>query len=119
MAAGIIEINKLRLYAYHGVLEQEHRVGNEFEVSVKLIYPFDTAMNNDNISGTLNYARVIDIIKNEMLIHSNLLEHVIKRIRTSLVTQYPQIKGGSITIAKLSPPIANTQLDSVAITYKW
>lgn len=119
MPQGIIEINKIRIYAHHGVIAQEHRVGNEFEVSAKLIYPIETAMSNDNISGTLNYAKVIEIIKSEMATPSNLLEHVIKRIHTSLITQYPLIKGGSITIAKLSPPIPNTQVTSVAVTYEW
>ena len=34
-----IEITRLRLHAFHGVLEQERRVGNDFEVSVTVGYP--------------------------------------------------------------------------------
>ena len=39
MAKGSIEIKKLKIYAFHGVLDQEHRVGNNFLVSIKLYYP--------------------------------------------------------------------------------
>lgn len=119
MAQGIIEINKLKIYAHHGLMSQEYRIGNDYEVSLRLLYPIDIAMNNDNISGTLNYAEVIRIVTHEMGVPSNLLENVIKRIHTKLTTQYPLIQGGRITIAKLTPPIANVQIESVAVSYKW
>ncbi|MBQ7854239.1 MAG: dihydroneopterin aldolase [Muribaculaceae bacterium] len=119
MPRGCIEINKLKVYAYHGVLDQEHRVGNNFLVSVKLYYPILNAMKNDNLSGTLNYAEVIETIQNIMKTPSHLIENVIERIRASLALQYPLIEGGTITIEKLSPPIPNTQIESVAVTYKW
>lgn len=119
MPRGYISINKLKIYAYHGVLDQENRVGNNFLVSVKLYYPILSAMKNDNLSGTLNYAEVIETIQNIMKTPSRLIENVIERIRASLALQYPLIKGGTITIEKLSPPIPNTQIESVAVTYEW
>lgn len=119
MPRGYISINKLKIYAYHGVLDQENRVGNNFLVSVKLYYPISRAMINDNLSGTLNYAEAINLIKNIMKTPSHLIENVIERIRISLTNQYPLIEGGVITIEKLSPPIPNTQLESVAVTYEW
>ena len=119
MAKGSIEIKKLKIYAFHGVLDQEHRVGNNFLVSIKLYYPISRAMINHNLSGTLNYAEVIDVIKNVMKTPSHLIENVIERIRITLVTRFPLIEGGVISIEKMSPPIANTQIESVAVTYEW
>lgn len=114
-----IEINKLQVYAYHGVLSQENRIGNTFEISVTLHFPFTTAMLNDYLSGTLNYAEVISLIKETMKKPSHLLENAIERIRVELLLHYPLITGGKITIAKLTPPIANTQVDSIAVSYEW
>ncbi len=119
MPKGSIEINKLKVYAYHGVLDQENRIGNDFNVSIKLYYPISRAMINDSLSGTINYAEVIDIIKSTMKTPSHLIENVIERIRIAILNRFPLIEGGVISIEKLSPPIANSQLESVAVTYEW
>lgn len=119
MARGCININKLRVYAFHGVLDQESRVGTVYYVSVKIYYPIANAMTNDNLSVTLNYAEAIELIKNTMVTPSNLLENVIERLRVALLSRFPLIEGGAITIEKLSPPIANTQLESVSVSYEW
>ena len=52
-----IEITRLRLHAFHGVLEQERRVGNDFEVSVTVGYP--VVIGSDELSATLNYAELV------------------------------------------------------------
>lgn len=119
MPRGSIEIKKLRVYAYHGVLEQENRIGNNFDVSIKLYYPISRAMVNDNLTGTLNYAEAIDIIKTTMQTPSLLIENVIERIKLALLNRFPLIEGGKIKIEKLSPPIANTQVESVSVSYEW
>lgn len=38
-----IDIERMQIRAHHGVLEQEKRVGNLFEVSVRLFYDFSEA----------------------------------------------------------------------------
>lgn len=119
MPKGFIEINNLRVYAHHGVLKQENRIGNYFDISIKLHYPISRAMINDNLAETLNYAEVIDVVKNTMQTPSHLIENVIERIKKTLLVRFPLIEGGQIKIEKLSPPIANSQLKSVAIIYEW
>ncbi len=119
MSKGAIEINKLRIYAHHGVLDQENRVGNDFLVSLKVYYPISRAMVNDNLTGTMNYAEAIEIIKNVMKTPSHLIENVIERIRIALLNRFPLIEGGTIKIEKLSPPIASTQVESVSVIYEW
>ncbi|MDE7032774.1 MAG: dihydroneopterin aldolase, partial [Muribaculaceae bacterium] len=56
MPSATIEINRLKVYAYHGVGDQETKVGNDFEVSVHLEYPCDYAMKTDRLGFTLSYA---------------------------------------------------------------
>lgn len=118
MPRGIIEINKLRIHAFHGVLEQERTVGNMFEVTVHLHYPIARAMQTDNISVTLDYSKAIQIIKSTMENTSQLLEHVVELLRIELAKEFPLIESGMIRVAKLAPPI-DGEVESVAVCYEW
>ena len=119
MSEGTIEINKLRIYAYHGVDKQERLIGNDYEVSIKLTYPISNAMKSDDLIQTLNYAEVIKITKDVMSTPSCILENVVERMRISLTSAFPLITHGKITVAKLSPPITGIQIESVAISFEW
>ena len=48
----VITVDRLRLFARHGVMEQERRVGNEFEVTLRITYP--SVITRDSIDATLN-----------------------------------------------------------------
>ncbi len=100
-----ITLDRMKFRACHGVLEQERRVGNTFEVSLRLDYPFADAMETDDLASTLNYADVYEVVKREMAVPSQLLEHVTGRIRSALLREFPLISGGFIRIEKCRPPI--------------
>lgn len=114
-----IEINRLRVYAHHGVMPQERTIGNEFEVSVKLLYPAAEAIEQDNLNGTLNYAEACDEIKRVMAEPSALLEHVCGQLRKALCSRFPLIKQGSVKVIKIKPPIPGAQMESVAVELSW
>ena len=84
-----IYINNLRLYAYHGVLPQERRVGGWFTVSLRVGYDWNLAAKTDEVADTLNYADLYALVDREMAVPSRLLEHVAGRIVTSLKTHFP------------------------------
>ncbi|MCM1483082.1 MAG: dihydroneopterin aldolase [Muribaculaceae bacterium] len=113
-----IDIDRLLIHAYHGVLRQEREVGNMFEVSVSLRYPAMEAVETDRLDATLNYAEAVEVIREVMAVPSQLLEHVAGRIRQALCMRFPLIKGGSVKVAKLNPPIS-AQLGSVSVTIFW
>ena len=117
---GTISINGLRLLGRHGVAEQERRVGNEFQVDIRLDVPCsDRAMASDSLADTINYARVVELVREEMSHPSALIEAVAGRIRRRLDAEFPGlIVSGEITVAKLAPPIP-AQLTSVAFTTRW
>lgn len=116
--SGSIHIRGLRIYAYHGVEEQETLVGNMFEVSVSLRFPCEHVMRTDRLDLTINYADIVALIKEEMQFPSKLLEHVVFRIYESITHRYIQVEGGSITILKLQPPIP-CEVASVGFTFEW
>lgn len=108
----------MRFRAYHGVLPQERAVGNDFEVSLRLLYPFERAMENDDLSATLNYAAVHEVVRREMAVPSQLIEHVAGRIYRALLKEFPEISGGTITVRKLHPPIPASTA-SAAVEINW
>ena len=117
-ATSSIEVCGLKIYAYHGVLEQEALVGNTFELNLSLNYDATYAMRNDRLDQAVNYADVIELIKTVMATPSQLLENVVYRIHFELMRRYQEITGGTITIYKLNPPIPAT-LEKVGFTYTW
>ena len=100
-----IELNDVRLYAFHGVLEQERQVGGEYSVSVRVDYNIEMATRSDNVSDTLNCALLLDIIKREMAVPSNLLEHVAGRIGKGVLTDFPDVERVEVRITKVTPPL--------------
>lgn len=100
-----IELSGIKFYACHGVLEQERIVGNTFVVDLSLTAPLDEAVESDDLNDTINYAQVYAIVKSEMNIPSNLLEHVGGRIVNALKRQFPQLISLELKISKLNPPI--------------
>lgn len=102
-----IQLNDVRLYAYHGVLEQERRVGGEYSVSLCIHYNIYKAMQSDDVSDTVNYAVLLDIIRRQMARPSALLEHVAGRIAQQVFDEFPEVEAADLTITKLNPPMGS------------
>lgn len=100
-----ILLNKLRFHANHGVLSQERVVGNDYEVSLRLSYPLFPAMQSDDVSDTLNYAEVYQLVQRVMQKPSALLENVAYRIGQALFDTFPKIGSAHIVLIKKNPPM--------------
>lgn len=112
-----IKINRMKLFARHGVLPQERVVGNDFEVTVEVDAVMDRAsLESDELSATVNYADIAALIKREMAIPSQLIEHVAWRIGHAVMEELHGVSGCRVTVAKLLPPIPSVQLDSASVT---
>jgi len=109
-----ILLENIVFYANHGVFSQENAVGNVFVVNLKIETDLNEAAESDDLSDTVSYAEVYDIVKKEMDIPSRLLEHVAKRIISHLKTTFPRIKQIEIKLSKRNPPVGG-QLDYASI----
>ena len=108
MSRASIFINDLRLYAFHGVLPQERRVGGWFIVSLRVHYNIMRAMETDDVADTLSYADLCELVKAEMAVPSNLLEHVAGRIVHAVFSRYPQAEAIGLVLTKENPPMGAT-----------
>lgn len=113
-----ITVEGLKIYARHGVLEQERRAGNLFDVTIRLGYDFLKAAKTDSLENTINYAEVVEIAQSEMSQPSKLLENVAWRIYEAITLRWPEIEEGQIRITKLHPPIS-AQTDGCSVEMHW
>lgn len=104
-ADGVVFLRGVRLYAFHGVLEQERKVGGWFVVDLRVHYDIAKACQTDSVDDTLNYAHLLDIVTTEMHQPSRLLEHVAGRIARRLFETYPEAKAADVTLTKENPPM--------------
>lgn len=101
---------------FHGVMEQERRVGNEFVYDIVISYDFSRGAVNDDLDGTLNYAEAVDVVKEVNAIPSKLLENVAWRLNEALRERFPAITSLEIKVTKPWPPIPNAQLAGVSVS---
>jgi 7,8-dihydroneopterin aldolase/epimerase/oxygenase len=112
---GVIEIEGMEFYAYHGHFAEEQVVGNRFIVDLSIITDCSKAAKSDNLTDALNYLAVYQIIKAEMQIKSHLLEHVAGRILDRLYDGFDTIEKVKVKISKLNPPMGG-QIEKVSVT---
>ena len=100
-----IRLEKLRFRALHGVLPQERQVGGDYVVTLRIGYPWQAAMASDAVADTLDYAAVFRLVQREMVLPSQLLEHVAGRIAKALLHDFPQITSIDLWLTKTCPPM--------------
>jgi dihydroneopterin aldolase len=100
-----IIIKGLRLYAYHGVLEQERKVGAYFTIDCEVEADMQDAIEQDFVDGTISYADIYHTIKREMVTPSFLVEHAAGRIAKAILAEYPKAKSVFIRLLKENPPM--------------
>lgn len=103
--SGYIYLRNMRFHAFHGVLGQERTVGNDYVVSVRIGCPLRDAMESDEVSDTVNYAEVYNIIRCEMAEPVNLLECLAGNIVKKIMDTFPVIRSLDIRLTKENPPI--------------
>lgn len=109
-----VEVNGIKLYAYHGCLPEEASIGGNYIVDVTVVTDFTEAMHQDDLSKTVDYVDINRIVKREMAVRSRLIEHVGQRILSAIKNEISGVEKMHIKVTKLTPPI-NGDVDNVAI----
>lgn len=109
-----IHIEGMKFYAFHGHYPVEQVVGNEFIVELKIEAEDNEALSSDKLKDAINYQSAYEIVKAEMNISSNLLEHVANRILNSLYARFLLISRAEVKISKLNPPMGG-EIEKVSV----
>ena len=115
---GIIELEEMRFWAFHGCLESERRNGNLFLVDFRGELDMRKAAESDNLEDTVNYGLVYDLVKEEMSVPSDLLENVAGRIVRRIAERFPEFVRFSVRVSKRRPPAEGpVQWSRVTLTF--
>ena len=110
----IVELNGIKVYAHHGCLPEEEKIGGHYLVDILVKTDFEKAAQSDMLIDTVDYVVLNAIVKKEMAIPSKLIEHVGKRIFDRIKRDINNVHSLRVKITKICPPI-NGDVDNVAI----
>lgn len=102
---GIIRLNNIRVYAYHGCLPEEARIGSPYSVDLWIEADFSKAIQGDDLRETVDYTKLNQIVKDEMAIRSNLLEHAAQRILDRVLEKDSMVQRTGVKVSKINPPL--------------
>lgn len=111
---GKILVEGIEVYAYHGCLEAEGKIGGKYIVDVELNTDLKVAAETDRLEETIDYVDVYKIVTREMAVRARLIEHVGKRILDSLMVSFPSLKMARVKVTKVNPPM-NGNVKQVAV----
>ncbi|HEY4788203.1 MAG TPA: dihydroneopterin aldolase [Bacteroidales bacterium] len=102
---GLIHLEDMEFYAFHGCFTEEQIAGNRFMVNLTLETNMEKASETDNINDALNYQMAYEVVKKEISIKSHLLENVAKRTLDALFHEFSQLEWASVKVSKMNPPM--------------
>ena len=111
---GKIYLKNIRLYSYHGCMDEEEKIGSDYIVNLKVKTDLSVSSKSDILADTVDYVSLHLIVKDEMAHRAKLLETVADRIINRILKEHPVVVKVSVKVAKINPPIGGN-VDEVAV----
>lgn len=109
-----IRVQSLSLFAYHGVYDEERKMGNHFEVDVEIRVP-DSYGADDYLDSTVDYSKIFSVVANvSNATRYSLLERFCEVICISVLALDEAIAEVIVRVRKLAPP-ADVAVKSVEV----
>ena len=102
---GIIILEGMEFYAYHGVFQEERQMGNRYEVTLSVQTDFLEGATNDDIRGTIDYGELYQIVAMVMKEPTKLLEKLGQKIIDEIQKRFPQTGKIEVRVSKHNPPL--------------
>ena len=111
---GLITVEGIRVFAHHGHLPEEAVLGGNFIVNVLVEADTTEVEKTDDLNDTVDYVKIIEIVKQQMAIRSNMIEHPAKRI-VDAILPLNKVQKVTVEVEKIQPPIDAT-FDKISVT---
>jgi len=110
-----IALTGLRATAFHGVLEQERRDGQQFLIDVTVHLSLREAASSDDLDDTVHYGvlaeRVVEAVESDPV---DLIETVAERVAT-VALSFSRVEAVDVTVHKPNAPIT-VPFDDVSVS---
>lgn len=111
---GLIKIENMEFYAFHGHFREEQIVGNRFILDLTIETDMSVPAKSDNLKDAVNYQKAYQIVKTQMEKKSYLLENIAGRILDALYAEMSGIKKATVKVSKMNPPMGG-KIGSVSV----
>ncbi len=102
----IIHLKGMEFFSFHGVLPEEKRLGQRFIVDVDLFTDFRKAARSGQISDTVNYAEVYELVRFEVeKTCYDLLESLAESIAAKILEEF-NCRAVRVELHKPNAPIS-------------
>jgi dihydroneopterin aldolase len=116
---GIIKVENIRVFANHGCLAEETKIGSDYRVDLEVKANLQTSAKTDKLSDTVDYVFLNRVIREEMEKPSHLLETVAKRILIRIFQEDTAVKKATVWVSKINPPIGgDVEMVTIKMTEK-
>lgn len=117
----VIKIENLKVFAHHGVFEDEKRNGQDFYVNARLVSDLKRAGMTDNLSDSTHYGEVcLQIEKSLTKTNYDLIERAAQAAIEDIMIKFPLIQEVTLELKKPHAPIPmEFESVSVEITRGW
>lgn len=102
---GIIKVENIKVYAYHGCLDEEARIGSHYRVDLKVEADLKQSAQTDDLHDTVDYVLLNKIAVEEMAKRAKLLETVAERILNRIFEESSLVTSAEVAVSKINPPI--------------
>ena len=89
-------------------------IGSDYRVDLGISADLSQPAISDQLNETVDYVHLNNIIKEEMTVRSNLLEHVAKRIIDRIFEEIKEVTEVEVEVSKINPPIGG-DVESVSV----
>lgn len=115
MASDKLLLEEMIFYGYHGVEEDEKRLGQRFVVDVELTVDLSLAGHSDQLQDTVNYAAVYRLVRGVMEGPShNLIESLAEEIASRILAD-AKVEQVRVKVRKPAVPIKGGILSAAAV----
>lgn len=116
-----IHIENLEIFAHHGVLPEETRLGQKFLISLTMYLDVRPAGTADCLEKTVHYGEVSGFLTAYLQKHTyQLIEAAAEHLAEELLLRYPPLKGVTLELKKPWAPVGlPLEHVSVKITRFW
>ena len=100
-----IGLEGMEFYAYHGVYEEERKIGGKYIVDVLVYTNAIDAELHDDLNGTVNYEQIYKVVEQNMQQPVKLIERLVRKIMDDIRLFVVKEDTIRIKIRKLNPPL--------------
>ena len=110
-----IRIDRIKIFAHHGVLDEEKQEGQYFYVSVEMYLDLKACGTSDKLERSVNYADVADLVQATFTeVSYDTIEAAAESVVEAILGEYELIRKVTVKVSKPSAPI-DAEFEDVSV----